>query len=115
MNQETIVLIISYIIGGFVFVGINAFVVGRYVSGLATKEELKEKVKERDAKLKEQGDWVNRDFVRKDICQQAHHFMDREAARKDEEGKAFRNEVKESFHQLQKQLEALFERLPKKE
>lgn len=109
---------------------VQTIVLGKFIAGLATKEEvekkdaaqtdaLKEKVKERDAKLKEHGEWVNRDFVRKDMCGQAHAFMDKENHRKEEDSKAFRLEMKEAFHQLQRQFEnfqkEMFERLPKRE
>jgi hypothetical protein len=117
-------------IGVLLAILVQSLVVGKFMAGLATKVEvekkdeaqskaLKEKVQERDAKFKEHGEWINRDFVRKGMCDQAHAFMDKENYRKEEDSKTFRLEMKEAFHQLQRQFEnfqkEMFERLPKKE
>lgn len=116
-------------IGVLLAILVQSLIVGKFMATLATKTEvekkdeaqskaLKEKIAERDAKLKEVGEWVNKDFVRKEMCGQAHAFMDRESTRKEEDSKAFRVEIKESILKLQMQFEAfqreVFERLPKK-
>lgn len=69
MNTEEArfwIQIAVYVIGGFTFVGLNAFYVGQVVSKFATKDELKEARKDLEDK-----------FVCKNVCKVLHEQADK--------------------------------------
>lgn len=99
--------IATYIVGGFVFVAINAFKIGQLEAKLATKEELREKVKERNCQIDrvyERFDEYKRHIeevsVRKDMCGQLHLMTKEDIKKLDEDYKGFRHEIRNQIQML---------------
>ena len=110
-----------YVIGGVVFVAINAYRVGLLEARLATKEELREKVKERDGivcrvyeRFDEHKRECNENFVRKDMCGQLHISSRDELARLDKDYKDFRHEIRNQFQQILDKIDELNRRINEK-
>jgi len=99
--------ILIYIVTGISAVVTVAFKVGTLKGEFATKEELKDKVRERNEKIdrvyerldevKEAG---HREFVRKDICSQLHIASKEEMRKMDEDYKSFRHEIRNTVQQI---------------
>lgn len=113
-SHEFWIQIIVYVVGGFVFVAINAFRVGQMEARLATKEELTLKVKERDAKIDrvyvrfdEHKRNADEHFVRRDMCGQLHSTAKEEVRKIEEDNKAFRHEIRTQVQKIFDKLDEL--------
>ena len=115
-----------YVIGGIVFVAINAYKVGLLESRLATKSELKEKETTRNLmidrvyqRFDEHKKECSDSYVRRDMCGQLHLTTKDDIKKLDEESKNFRHEIRTALMTLQLSFDnfkqEMFERLPKRE
>jgi len=107
LSHEFWIQIGVYVIGGIVFVAINAFKLGQLRADLATKEELREKVRERNAQIDrvyERFDEYKKHsenmMVRKDMCGQLHLNTKDEIKKLDDDYKAFRHEIRNTVQQI---------------
>lgn len=120
-SHEFWVQIAVYVIGGLVFVAINSFKLGQLEAKLATKEELRDKVRERNEvinRVYERFDDFkrisNEEFVRKDMCGQLHITSRDEIKRIDDDYKAFRHEIRNTLQQIFDKIDQLKELFAKK-
>lgn len=117
-SHEFYIQCLVYIIGGIVFIAINSFKLGQMEARLATKEELKDKVKERDGKIDrvyqrfdEHKQYSENTFVRKDMCAQLHIASKDELKKLDDDYKGFRHEMRNQVQQIFDKIEQQNEKI----
>jgi len=118
MTIEHWISILGYIVGGIVFVTINAYKLGQLEARLVTKEELKEKVEDRNNKLEtvyrrfdDFKQFSNDTYVRKDMCGQMHIVQKEDIKRIDEEYRIFRNDIRVQIQGIMLKFELMNEKI----
>jgi len=108
--------LIAYLVTGCCAIIVVAFRIGQMEAKLATKDELREKVKERNEQINrvyERFDdfkrIVNQEMVRKDMCGTLHVNTKDELKKLDEDYKNFRHEIRNQIQMLVDKIDQLKE------
>jgi hypothetical protein len=116
MDHNSIIQIIIWLIGVLVFIFVNAFKIGQLEAKLATKDQLNEKVKERNQaidrvyeRFDEFKNHTEETFVRRDMCGQLHLNTKDEITKLDNDYKAFRHEIRNQIQMLVDKIDQLKE------
>lgn len=116
LSHEFWIQIFVYIVSLVVFVAVNSFKIGQLKAELATKDQLSDKVKERNHlidRVYERFDQfkgeVHDQFVRKDMCGQMHIQSKDELKRIDDEYKEFRHAIRNQIQMLVDKIDQLKE------
>lgn len=124
-THEFWIQIMVYVVGGIVFIAVNAYKVGLLESRLATKVELKEKENTRNLmidrvyqRFDEHKKECSDSYVRRDMCGQLHLTTKDDIKKLDDDAKNFRHEIRAALMTLQLSFDNfkvdVLERLPKK-
>lgn len=102
-----------YLIGGASAVVAVAFRIGQIEARFATKQDLLDKVRERNDKIDRVYERFT-DYVRRDMCAQVHTTSTAEMKRIDEEYKQYRHEMRNQVQQIFDKIDQLKELIQKK-
>lgn len=121
LSPEFWLQVAIYLIGGASAVVAVAFRIGQIEARFATKQDLLDKVRERNdkidrvyARFDEFKKIANTDYVRRDMCAQVHTTSTAEMKRIDEEYKQYRHEMRNQVQQIFDKIDQLKELIQKK-